>query len=289
MNRGGLGEEALASYRERGYHFPIPVMGQAEADSLRVRYLECADRLSGRNNQKPHLLFPWLNALVRDPRILDAVESVLGPDLLCWSSQFFAKPSGDPSYVSWHQDGTYWGLSSPDVITAWLAFTPSTPESGCMRVIAGTHREIVRHEDRFAADNMLSRGQEIAVRVDLEQAVDLVLQPGEMSLHHVLIFHGSEPNRSSWPRIGYAIRYIPTHVHQTSAQARESATLVRGTDRFGHFDPEPAPEAEMHPRAVAAHAEIVDRQLRILYAGAKQRGHLGPADPPGADRQPVRP
>ena len=282
MVRGGLGEEALASYRERGYHFPIPLMGQPEVDSLRMRYQECADRLTGRNNQKPHLLFPWLNELVRDPRILDSVQSVLGPDILCWSSQFFAKPAGDPSYVSWHQDGTYWGLSSPDVITAWLAFTPSTPESGCMRVIPGTHREIVRHEDRFATENMLSRGQEIAVRVDLEQAVDLVLKPGEMSLHHVLIFHGSEPNRASWPRVGYAIRYIPTHVHQLGGQGRESATLVRGTDRFGHFDPEPAPEADMHPRAVTAHAEIVDRQLRILYAGAKQRGRLGPADSPAS-------
>ncbi len=151
-----------------------------------------------------------------------------------------------------------------------------------MRVIPGTHREFVRHEDRFAADNMLSRGQEIAVQVDLDQAVDLVLQPGEMSLHHVLIAHGSEPNRASWPRVGYAIRYIPTHVRQLGSQERESATLVRGADRFGHFDPEPVPQADMHPRAVAAHAEIVDRQLRILYAGAKQRGRLGPADSPAS-------
>jgi ectoine hydroxylase-related dioxygenase (phytanoyl-CoA dioxygenase family) len=96
-------------------------------------------RLDGRNNQKPHLLFPWIERLIRHPRILDAVESVIGLNILCWGSQLFHKRAGDPAFVSWHQDGTYWGLSSADVVTAWLALTPSTPESGCMRVIAGTH------------------------------------------------------------------------------------------------------------------------------------------------------
>ena len=98
--------------------------------------------------------------------------------------------------MSWHQDGTYWGLSSPDVITAWIALTPSTPQSGCMKVVPGTHRSQVPHQDTFAADNLLSRGQEIAVQVNPADAVEIVLAPGEMSLHHVLIFHGSEPNRA---------------------------------------------------------------------------------------------
>jgi hypothetical protein len=263
----------------RGYHFPVTVFSPSEIDGLNARYRAIGASISARNNQKPHLLFTWLADLVREARILDPVEALLGPDLLCWSSQFFAKPPGDPGYVSWHQDGNYWGLSSPDVVTAWLAFTPSTPESGCMRVIPGTHRTTVPHVDTFAPANLLSRGQEIAVHVDLDRAVDIVLQPGQMSLHHVLIAHGSEPNRSRLPRIGYAIRYISTTVRKV-AGLRESATLVRGTDRFGHFDLEPAPAADLHPDAIATHGRIIDQQMRNLYAGARQPGRLGPADAP---------
>ena len=267
----------VASYRERGIHFPIRALPSAEADALAAKFQASAEPIKGRVNQKPHLLFPWLNALVRDPRIVDAVEDVLGPDIWCWGSQFFAKPAGDPAYTSWHQDGTYWGLSSQDVVTAWVALTPSTRQSGCMQVVPGTHHEQVRHEDKFDEKNMLSRGQEIAVTVDPATVVDIELTPGEMSLHHVLLFHGSEPNRAAHPRIGFAIRYVATHVRQRSP-IRESATLVRGTDTYGHFEPERAPEGDMHPDAVARHSEIIERQLRILYEGAQQRGKLGPAE-----------
>jgi non-heme Fe2+,alpha-ketoglutarate-dependent halogenase len=273
-----LTDAQVDAYRRDGIQFPIDVMPPDEASALLAR-LQAAEaahggRLPPRINQKPHLLYPWMADLVRDPRILDAVEDVLGPDLLCWSAQFFAKNAHDPSYVSWHQDGTYWGLSSPDVVTAWVALTPSVPENGCMQVVPGTQHRPVEHLDTFAERNLLSRGQEIAVEVKPEEKVSVVLKPGQMSLHHVLIFHGSEPNTADFRRVGFAIRYIPTHVRQTNGP-RESAMLVRGTDRFGHFDLEPAPEAEMHPDAVARHAAIVDRQLKILYAGAAKGGKLG--------------
>ena len=270
-----LSDAEVARYRRDGILFPIEVMSPAEAQEMlqRLQADERAQggRLSGRSNQKPHLLHPWMDQLVRHPAILDAVEDVLGPNLFCWGSQFFAKDPGDTAYVSWHQDGTYWGLSSPDVVTAWVALTPSIPENGCMRVVPGTQQRQVPHEDTFADSNLLSRGQEIAVKVDEAKAVDVVLQPGQMSLHHVLIFHGSEPNRSDIRRVGFAIRYVPTHVSQTSG-IRESALLVRGVDEFGHFDHEQSPEADMHPDAVARHKQVIDRQMQILYAGARQRG-----------------
>lgn len=273
-----LTEAAVADYNRLGYHFPIRAFPPEEAEGLlgRLQATEAklGGRLSGRMNQKPHLLFPWVYDVVTHPAVLDAVESVLGPDLLCWSSQFFIKGAGDPAYVSWHQDGTYWGLSSPDVVTAWIAFTPSLPESGCMRVVPGTHLSKVPHIDTFARDNLLSRGQEVAVQVEEKDAVDITLQPGEMSLHHVLIVHGSEPNRAGWPRIGFAIRYIPTHLRQTGGE-RDSALLVRGTDRYGHFDHETAPEEDLHPHALARHKAILDRQLAILYRDAEQDGKLG--------------
>ncbi len=139
-----------------------------------------------------------------------------------------------------------------------------------MRVVPGTHkRDQVAHRDTFAAENLLSRGQEIAVDVNEEDAVDVVLQPGQMSLHHVRLFHGSEPNRADHPRIGYAIRYIPTYIRQT-AGVRDSATLVRGKDEFGNFDPEPTPRTDFDPECVAFHAQMLDRAAQILYAGAAQ-------------------
>jgi ectoine hydroxylase-related dioxygenase (phytanoyl-CoA dioxygenase family) len=270
-----LAADAVERYQRDGILFPVDVMSPAAAAGLLQRLeaneREQGGRLAGRLNQKPHLLHPWMDQLVRAPAILDAVEDVLGPNLFCWGSQFFIKNARDESYVSWHQDGTYWGLSSPDVVTAWVALTPSRPENGCMRVIPGTHRSQVPHADTFAESNLLSRGQEIAVSVDLAQAVDVVLQPGQMSLHHVLIFHGSEPNGSDMRRVGFAIRYVPTHVAQASG-IRESALLVRGVDEFGNFDHEISPESEMHPDAVAHHKQVIDRQMQILYAGARQRG-----------------
>jgi non-heme Fe2+,alpha-ketoglutarate-dependent halogenase len=272
---GSLSDSDVATYRERGILHPLRALWATEAGEARVRYEAHAELIKGRNNQKPHLLFTWLDAIVRDPRVLDAVESVLGPDLLCWGSQFFAKPAGDAAYVTWHQDATYWGLSSPDVATAWIALTPSTRESGCMQVVPGTHRAQVPHEDRFDDANLLSRGQEVAVQVDRSAVVDVELQPGEMSLHHVLLFHGSEPNRSAHPRIGFAIRYVPTHVRQLSP-IRDSALLVRGRDDHDHFEAERSPESDLHPDAVARHGAIIDRQLRILYAGAQARGKLNP-------------
>jgi non-haem Fe2+, alpha-ketoglutarate-dependent halogenase len=269
-----LSDADIESFRRDGYIFPLPVTSAAEATAFRTRLaaVEAHDggRLSRSTNQKPHLLLPWLNELIRHPRVLDAVEDILGPDLFCWGSGFFIKPAGDAAYISWHQDSTYWGLSQPDVATAWIAFTPSTVRAGCMRVVPGSHlKDQLPHKDTFAADNLLSRGQEVAVTVDERQAVDIVLQPGEMSLHHVRLIHGSEPNRADHPRIGYAIRYVPTYVRQISG-IPDSATLVRGADKLGNFEHEPSPRADFAADAVAFHAALLERQAKILYAGAAQ-------------------
>src|SRR5262245_12493316 len=265
-----LTSAAVAAYARDGYHFPVPVLTPAGAREYRER-LERAERdlggpLRGVYRVKPHLLFTWLADLVRHPAILDAVEDALGPDLLCWNTSFFTKEARSPGFVSWHQDATYWGLSEPDVLTAWVAFTESTPDNGNMRVVPKSHRGPVPHVDTFHPDNLLSRGQEITVAVDEADAADIVLRPGELSLHHVLIVHGSGANPSADRRIGFAIRYIPTRIRQTGGP-RDSATLVRGTDAFGHFELEPRPDADLDPAMLALHAEISDRQAKILYRG----------------------
>jgi len=172
--------------------------------------------------------------------------------------------------VSWHHDSTYWGLDPDDVVTAWVAFTDATPENGYMQFIPGTHKvEQLPHLDTFHRDNLLSRGQEIAVEVDTSKAVGIALRAGEMSLHHIKLVHGSEPNRSADRRIGLAIRYIPTYVRQT--KVRDAAMLVRGTDKYGHFENEPRPRADLDAAALAAHAESVGRQVKALYQGTDKQ------------------
>jgi ectoine hydroxylase-related dioxygenase (phytanoyl-CoA dioxygenase family) len=267
-----LSPDEIAEYRRNGVLFPRPAVDAAAARDMFGKFeaLERKEggRLSKRTNHKPHLLLTWLADLVRHPTILDQVEGLLGPNLLCWASDFFSKSPDDGMRVTWHQDSTYWGLSKPDIVTAWVAFTPSTVESGCLRVVPGSHlKDQLPHGDTFAADTLLSRGQEIQVEVDERDAVDVVLQPGRMSLHHVRLIHGSEPNRAAHRRIGFAIRYLPTHVRQTSGM-RDTATLVRGRDDHGHFDLEPAPASDFHPDAVAYHAKSYDDTTAILYAGA---------------------
>lgn len=262
-----LSEAAITHYRRHGYYAPIPVMTAVEAADVR-RKLEAHEavhgRLSGSMRHKSHLLFTWLDQLIRNPMILDAVESVLGPDILCWSSTFFIKEARDPGFVSWHQDSTYWGLDPADIVTAWIALSESTAENGAMRVIPDTHGlDQIAHRDTFAADNMLTRGQEIAVDVDDSKAVMLSLQPGEMSVHHVRLIHGSDPNPSAKRRIGFAIRYLPTHVRQVVG-IRDSATLVRGNDRFGNFAPEYSPASDLAETAVAFHAHVMGDQQQVL-------------------------
>ena len=267
------------AYRRDGYLSPLPAFTATETATFLacLETMEAADggALSAASNQKPHITQPWLADLVRRPEILDPIESVLGPDILLWGAGFFAKNPQDGKIVSWHQDSTYWGLSEPEIVTAWIAFTPSTPLSGCMRVIAGTHMaDQVPHRDTHAANNLLCRGQEIAVEVDEARAVDLILAPGEMSLHHVRLFHGSGVNQASHRRIGLALRYIPTRIRQTAGH-EDSATLVRGTDRFGNFIAEPRPASEDDPACRAFHADMIERTTNILYRGAARRPDAG--------------
>jgi ectoine hydroxylase-related dioxygenase (phytanoyl-CoA dioxygenase family) len=266
-----LSAAEVRAYEENGFLFPIRVMSEEEARAYRRR-LEAAEASGdpeiGRYlRTKAHLVFTWCDELIRHPKILDAVEDVIGPDILCWSSGFFNKEAKDPAYVSWHQDLTYWGLEPADIVTAWLALSPATPESGCMKFWPGSHKfDILPHEDTFAEKNLLSRGQEIRVEVDEENIVFDELRPGEMSLHHVKLVHGSEPNRSTDRRIGFVIRYVPTRVRQVVGRT-DSATLVRGVDRYGHFEPERRPAADLEPEALAHYREVMDRLNRVLYRG----------------------
>jgi hypothetical protein len=259
----------VALYREVGYHYPVRVMSAQHAAGY-MRKLEAHEAVHGpflgSMRHKGHLYLTWLDEIVRMPSILDAVGDILGPDLMVYSSSFFIKEPHDPSYVSWHQDAHYWGLSSDEVVTAWIALIDSDTENGAMRVVPRTHLVDLPHVDTFAKDNMLSRGQEVAVDLGDRAWVELGLKAGEMSLHHVGLVHGSEPNRSDRRRVGFAVRYMTPRVKQTIS-ATDGATLVRGTDRYGNFEHERSPKSDMAPEALAYHRYAMDRLSQTVMKG----------------------
>lgn len=278
-----LTETQIERFRRDGCVFPVRVMSEAEALAIRSKLEDYERRsggpLAGDLRHKTHLLFPWLADLVRNSRIVDAIEDLYGPNLLCWTTNFFIKEANNPAFVSWHQDSTYWGLSRPDVVTAWVALTPSNHANGAMTFIPGTHKsDQLEHRDTFAKNNLLTRGQEVAVDVDESKAVTIELRPGEISLHHVRLVHGSPANPSNDRRIGFAIRYIPTSVSQVAGE--DSATLVRGVDTFHHFDPEPRPSSDMQPDFVALHRRITERNAQILYRGTQVKSYNDPIAQP---------
>ena len=274
-----LTQTQIDQFWRDGCVFPVRVMPEADALAFR-RELEAFEAktggpLQGDLRHKSHLLFSRLADLVRNSRIVDAIEDLYGPDLLCWTTNFFIKEANNPAFVSWHQDSTYWGLNRPDVVTAWVAFTPSNGTNGAMQFIPGTHLgEQIPHRDTFAKNNLLTRGQEVAVEVDETKAVQIELAPGEISLHHVRLVHGSPANPSNDRRIGFAIRYIPTSVAQIAGE--DSATLVRGTDTFHHFELEPRPTRDMDPEFVALHKKITQRNAQILYRGTEVKSYNDP-------------
>jgi non-heme Fe2+,alpha-ketoglutarate-dependent halogenase len=266
-----LGSDQIATYERDGFLCPVPVLTPDEVADCASRFAPLVPAILGnpgenkRMQYKVHLLYTWLDRLVRHPAILDAVESLLGPDLLVWNSGFLVKGPHDPSFVSWHQDATYWGLEPMEVASAWLAFSDSTPENGCVYCLPGSHRLAqIPHRDTYAKDNMLSRGQAVELDIDETSAVPLRLRAGEMSLHHVRTVHGSPPNHSDGYRIGFIINYISPRVRQTSGS--DSATMVRGRDQFGHFEMDPRPLADCDESALVAHGAAMKRQLANILS-----------------------
>ena len=268
-----LSEQQKRDYADKGYVWPITVMDARTAASYRARFEHYEQANGGwyelTKGQKLYLLQTWVAELVTNKRILDAVEDVLGPNILCWANSLFVKEANSTSYVSWHQDSTYWGLSSPDVVTAWVALSPANRQSGCMKMVpGGASLEQLPHKDTLAPENLLTRGQEIAVEVDESQADFLQLEPGQISLHNIRNVHASEPNQSNDRRIGVAIRYIAPHVKQLNAE-RDSAWLVRGEDTHGNFIHETPPMADMDAAALAEHKRIMALRQGVLYKGVQ--------------------
>jgi len=270
-----LTPQQQAAYRDCGYHFPVRAFEEGEAAKLSRCFTSYHEQHSERLKQllprerrtflcETHFFLRWVYEIVSHPRVLDAVESVLGHDIMVWSSQWFPKFPRDKAFVSWHQDATYWGLTPANVTTVWVALSHSTPQNGCMRVVPGTHKTpLLPQRETYGPDNMLSRGQEIAVEVNESHAVDLILRPGEFSLHHIAIVHGSGPNNSDYPRIGLAVRYVSPDVVQ-DGQERDLVLLVRGRDTYQNFEIVNPPDRDMAYGECPTHTEALERKARNL-------------------------
>lgn len=272
-----LPEGALKRYRRDGFFFPHRVMSEAQAARFAARFqaFDASERARGYDdivNQlyllKPYLVLGWVDEIVHMSSILDAVESFVGPDILLWSSGLFTKPARSEAFVSWHQDATNYELDSAEgVVRVWLALTPTSLANGTMRYAPGMHRSgQLRHADTVQADGLLSRGETIEAEIDEASTVAVILKAGEASFHHLHTPHASAANRSDRPRINLVITYVAAE--RRPLNGLDSAMLVRGIDRFGHFEPERRPEADFTPAAVEAHARAMAIRNAIIFRDA---------------------
>jgi ectoine hydroxylase-related dioxygenase (phytanoyl-CoA dioxygenase family) len=226
-----LPAEMLERYDRDGIVFPVPVLSREEVAEFRGA-LELIVENRRRRVDNLHLQFPWAYRLASHEAVLDAVESILGPEILIDGNLVFYKPPRDSSYASWHQDSVYSGWHLTPSVSAWIALTPSNPTNGCMRVIPGSHKQGLLEHDNVQDPNLLNkRGERLRMDVDESHAVDVVLKPGEMSLHHTNIIHGSNANASDGPRIGFIVRFITN----LSTNRDRQVMRVRGNADCSHL------------------------------------------------------
>jgi non-heme Fe2+,alpha-ketoglutarate-dependent halogenase len=270
-----LSDAQVQCYRDSGYASPVRVMSAEQAAGYRAK-LEAFERgqggpLNGNQRAKTYLLFSWAYEILTHPRILDAVEDLIGPDIMVYHWTSWIKEARSPGYVSWHQDSTYFGLDPLEQVTAWVALSNADTVSGCMRVLPGSNRlgqlpsELKPHKD-----NLLSSGQSVRHAFNEGDAVEMPLKPGEMSLHHTCTIHGSGGNQSDDRRIGFCLNFIPAHVKPNAdllaTGALCSALLVRGKAHHDLFPQEEPPVGDSDPVSMHEHEKGVASYRRMVQA-----------------------
>ena len=270
-----LSQKQIKDYQEEGFVAPINVMSEDEALSyaqrLQIAEAQYPEDLSGVNRNNPHLCFKFLDELAYHPRVLDAVEDLLGPNFSLWGSVLFIKEPNSSHFVSWHQDATYMCIAPRNFVTPWIALTHSDKHTGCMSMIPGSHlNDIQPHKDTYGQDNILTRGQEVS-NVDPSQAVDLILKPGQMSLHHAMTIHGSQPNQShDKRRIGFALQsFMPAGARQKFGQNNWSP--ARGNCAQKGHNYLARPNSDMDTKGTAERDKSNQNFSDILYHGAKTK------------------
>ncbi len=266
-----LTDAEIQRYEDDGYVHPFAVLTADDVRTARAE-IEAFEAGTGKSldypeKSKSYLLFDWADRLVRHPKVLDAVEDLIGPDIMVYHTTMWIKDPGTPQYILWHQDGTYFFLDPALHVTAWVALSDASVEAGCMMVLPGSHkRGQLEHQDDPGENNLILRGQAIFGEFDDEEGVPMPLMAGEMSLHHTNLVHCSRPNQALDRRLGFGISYIPAHVRDVGTPTG-SAMLVRGKDH-GHFRPERRIGAALSREAYENHAGLMTQFRARQDAGA---------------------
>lgn len=285
LHNGSLSRDQVDRYWQDGFLFPIQAVPpsqalewRAELERLEARWLDNGLPLPLNTYKRvnSNVVMALSARISADPRILDVVQGILGPDILVYGAEYFIKEPQTPQIVSMHQDLTYWGLGATSgMVTMWLALSEVNRASGCMDFVRASHKNpILPHEDTFDANNLLSRGQEIAVDVDEADKTAIEISPGQISLHHGLTIHGSGPNTSDDRRIGFVVRYVSPDVAQEVGDL-DYAMLVRGRDRQRNLIHYAPPVQDFDPASLALYDEIRAAQAAILMRGARTKGIYG--------------
>jgi hypothetical protein len=263
-----LSAEHLLRYNQQGFVFPFQILSSSEVslycDLIASLLATLDDEHHKLTLRQPHLHFRWAYDLATDPRILDLVQDIIGPNIIVHTSSIFRKSGNDITWVPWHQDGHYWGLSRPSLVSAWIALTESNVENGCVRVIPGSHDRRLPHRTVPTPDSMLASGLRLEVEPDGSNVVNVSLSPGAISLHHVNLVHGSGQNHSDKPRIGFAVRYVVPEVSQTLEHHR--VVLARGRDDYHNYRLLDAPPTANIDDGIESLREINEWAKRVRFA-----------------------
>jgi non-haem Fe2+, alpha-ketoglutarate-dependent halogenase len=270
-----LTAKQIKEYEDQGYVAPINILSSDEATKIKteIEYIEkkWPDALIGLGRNNVHYISPIFDRVCHNFKILNAVESIIGKNILVGGTTLFIKEPDNKGFVSWHQDAKYIGFEPHNWVTAWLAITDANEENGCMRMWPGTHKEkIQEHKDTFDKNNLLTRGQTVQ-SVNLNDTIPNELKAGQLSLHHPMIVHGSTPNKSNSRRIGFVIQsYIGTNVDQVIGKVY--VQQARGTDKFNYHEHTKRPVELMNKEDVVLRIKANKELSKIFYTGAKKKG-----------------
>lgn len=258
---GTLTTQQIARWKHDGFLSPFPLLNATELKECREGLARFEKWLRAPVNASedlkyrtmPYLILPWAAKLAHDPRILDVVEDLIGPDILIFTSTFFIKEPHSPTIAAWHQDSTYYGLEPKEEVTVWVALSDANEAAGCMDALSfrGKPRQL-SHVSRVVKNSVNRASQVITEPLHDGTPMAMPLAAGSFSMHHGLCPHRSGPNTANHRRIGLGLNFIPTSVRPVGS-IKPAAMLVRGVDRYDHFEKVEPPKAELDAQSVATH------------------------------------
>ena len=270
-----LSSNQLQQYEDEGFVSPIDIFSKDKAKEIRDEIETIEKKFPGElekaGRYNAHLISPLLDEVTHNSKILDAVQSLIGKDILVCGTTLFIKNPKEKGFVSYHQDAKYIGLEPYNWVTAWVAITDSNEQNGCMRMWSGSHKEKIKdHKDTYDQNNLLTRGQTVQ-NVPIEKITPNILKAGQLSLHHPMIVHGSGPNKSNQRRIGFVIQsYIGTNVDQVIGKVY--VQQARGKDTFKFHEHTKRPVELMNKNDMILKNKANEELSKIFYKDAQKIG-----------------